>query len=59
MLAIDALTIEAPFGGQLSSSSAVRCPVKRSWVVIHRNVRLFLPLMVDVEVAGVAATFSI
>ena len=50
MLASDPLTIVEHFGGQLNAGSAVRCPVKRSRVVIHGNGRLFLLLMVNVEV---------
>ena len=50
VVASDALTTAVPFGGQLSSGSAVWFPVKRSSIVIHRNIRFVLPLMVNVEV---------
>jgi hypothetical protein len=49
-LASDALTTTVPFKGQLSSGSAVRFPVKKISIVIHRNIRFFSPLMVNVEV---------
>ena len=37
------------FGGHLSQAHPVRRPVKQIGVIIQRNSRLFLALMVNVE----------
>jgi hypothetical protein len=50
LLASDVLTISVPFNGQLSAGSAVRFLSAKISIVIHRNIRFFLPLMVNVEV---------
>jgi hypothetical protein len=49
LLASHILTMAVFFGGHLSRAHPVKYPVKRSLVIIQRNSRLFLPLMVDVE----------
>jgi hypothetical protein len=52
----DALTTTVTFGG-LSSGSAVRFLSEKISIVIHRNIRFVLPLMVKVEVPGVVSSF--
>src|SRR5208283_3210731 len=50
LLAIDALTTAVPFGEWLSSGSAVRFLSHKISIVIHRNIRFLLVLMLNVEV---------
>ena len=50
IIASDVLTTALPFNGQLNSGSAVRFLSEKISIVIHRNIRFFLPLMVNVEV---------
>jgi hypothetical protein len=52
----DALTTTVTFGG-LSSVSPVRFLSEKISIVIHRNIRFVLPLMVKVEVPGVVSIF--
>ena len=51
IIASDVLTTALPFNGQLSSGSAVRFLSGKISIVIHRNIRFVLPLMVNVEVS--------
>jgi hypothetical protein len=43
------LTTVVPLGGQLSSGSCCEIFREKISIVIHRNIRCFLPLMVNLE----------